>query len=270
MSTTLRKALIAALGLVAGLYLAVAGYLAVHQREILFIPSRGPLPERPADYQARNVAVPGGGTVLVWSIPAAAANEPTFVFFSGNAARIIDFAATGEALHAHGYGAVLASYRGYSGNPGSPSEEGLMQDARAILASLPPHGKLILWGHSLGSGVAARMASEHRGDGLVLESAYTSIANVAARKYPIFPVRWIIRDPFETEKLLSKITVPVLIIHGTDDPVVPFDMGRTLAARFGRQATFVPLDGVGHVPHQIDLAPMVVDWMQKHRLAGPP
>jgi len=122
---------------------------------------------------------------------------------------------------------VLASYRGYSGNPGSPSEDGLMDDARAVLASLPPHGKLILWGHSLGSGVAARMASEHRGDGLVLESAYTSAANVAARRYWMFPVHWLTRDPFETEKLLSRITVPVLLIHGRDDPVVPFDMSET-------------------------------------------
>jgi hypothetical protein len=213
------------------------------------------------------IAVPDGGRVLTWSI-AAAAGEPTFVFFTGNGSRIVDFAATGEQFHRRGWGVVLASYRGYSGNSGSPSETGLMQDARAVIAALPRHGKLILWGHSLGSGVAARMAAEHRCDGLVLESAYTSVADVAAREFPIFPVRWFIRDPFETEALLSQITVPVLMFHGTDDPVVPFDMGRTLAARFGRQATFVPVAGVGHIPHQRDLAPVVAVWLARNGLVG--
>lgn len=257
-----RRVLIVAAAFPIALYLAVLVLLVILQRNILFDGDTHPIGPPPGGYRAQTVVVPGGGTVLVWSIAAADAGEPTFVFFSGNAAHITDFVPTGAEFHRRGWGVVLASYRGFSGNPGSPSEAGLMDDARAVLASLPKqHGKLILWGHSLGSGVAARMASEHRCDGLVLESPFTSAVNVAARKYWGFPVRWFMRDPFETETLLARIKAPVLIFHGTNDPVIPFDMGRTLAARFGRQATFVPLNDVGHVPHQVDLAPIVAVWL---------
>ena len=260
------RALIIALALVAVFYLTAVLLLYTHQRDMEFFGDAAAPPPPPGDYLARTVVVPHGRAVLVWSIPAADASQPTFVFFTGNAAHIWDFVDTGEVFHLRGWGVVLASYRGYSGNPGSPSEDGLMDDARAVLASLPQHGKLILWGHSLGSGVAARMASEHRGDGLVLESAYTSAANVAARRYWMFPVHWLMRDPFETETLLDKITVPVLLIHGRNDPVVPFDMGETLAQRLGARATFVPLDSVGHVPHQIDLSPFVEKWLMNNHL----
>lgn len=264
---TLSRISVYALAALGALYLAVFVLLLVFQRDMLFIGAGHPAGPPPPDYRAHMIAVPGGGRVLTWSI-AANAGAPTFVFFTGNGSPISDFADTGEQFHRRGWGVVLASYRGYSGNSGNPSEAGLMQDARAVIAALPRGGKLILWGHSLGSGVAARMAAEHRCDGLVLESAFTSVADVAARRFPIFPVRWFIRDPFETEALLSKIAVPVLIFHGTDDAMVPFDMGRTLAARLGRQARFVPVAGVGHIPHETDLAPVVADWLQHNALAG--
>src|SRR5207244_4333098 len=99
----------------------------------------------------------------------------------------------------------LASYRGYSRNPGDPSETGLMADARAVLASLPKnHGPVIVWGQSLGTGVAARMASEGRANALILQSPYTSIANVAALRFPVYPVRLLIKDPFDTLSLVPK------------------------------------------------------------------
>lgn len=249
-------------------YLGILVLLYAEQRSLLFIADNKPFGAVPPNYKAWTVHVPGGGPVLVWSIPPADIREPTFVFFTGNAARIIDFAGTGENFHSRGWGVVLASYRGYSGNPGSPSEDGFMQDARAILAALPAHGKLIVWGHSLGSGVAAQMASEHRADGLVLESAYTSIADVAAPRYPWFPVHWLIRDPFNTEALVNRIAVPVLLIHGTNDPVIPFAMSKTLAAELGTRATLIAVPRVGHVPHEIDLAPIVATWLVRTGL-GP-
>ncbi|HTQ15354.1 MAG TPA: alpha/beta hydrolase [Rhizomicrobium sp.] len=242
--------------------------LYVEQRAIQYQPGNIPFGPPPPEYSVSHVAVPGSTPVLVWSIPPASDGEPTFVFFSGNAARIVDFVATGEAFHARGWGVVLASYRGFSGNPGTPTEDGLMADARAVLASLPRHGTLIVWGHSLGSGVAAQMAAEHRADGLVLESAYTSAADVGQRRYWMFPVRWLMRDPFDTEKLVPRIKVPVLLIHGTDDSTIPFDMSQTLAREFGRRAMLVPVPDVDHVPHRIDLSPVVARWLARAGLAG--
>jgi len=262
----LRLGVVAIAGVVVAIYFAIMGFLVWHERQFVFIPDQVAVGDVPPGFQARMIDVPGSGKVLTWSLPASSPDKPVFVFFTGNAARIVDFVATGKAFNQQGWGVVLASYRGYSGNAGAPSEDGLMADARAVLASLPRHGRLILWGHSLGSGVAARMASEHRGDALVLESAYTSVPDVAARRYWFFPVHWLMRDRFETENLVSKIQMPVLIIHGTDDPVIPFDMGETLARDFGARGTFVPIDGVGHIPHQMDLEPIVAKWLAKNGL----
>jgi pimeloyl-ACP methyl ester carboxylesterase len=266
-SHRLRRAGILMLGPLAGLYVLVFVLLVIFQRDILFIGNTrliGP-PTADSIYRARVVSVPDGGTLTIWQATLSRAGAATIVFFYGNASNLTDFAQTGIDLHGAGYGVVLASYRGYSGNPGHPSEEGLMADARAILATIPRHdGPVVVWGHSLGSGVAARMAAEGRADALILESPYTSVANAATRKFPIYPVRWFIEDTFDTLALVPRIKVPVLILHGVKDPVIPFDMGETLAGRFGKQATFVPFPGVGHEPHRANLASIVVPWLLAH------
>jgi hypothetical protein len=137
-----------------------------------------------------------------------------------------------------------------------------------VLAGAPK--PVVLWGHSLGSGVAARMASEGRGEALILESPYTSIPDVAARRFPIYPVRFFMRDRFDTLSLVPKIKVPVLIIHGTRDRIVPYDMGVTLAKRFGREAMFIPIVGAAHEPHRSDLVPFVMRWLRGNDLAWRP
>src|SRR4029077_12677166 len=163
-------------------------------------------------------------------------------------------------------GVVLAGYPGFSGNPGTPSEDALMSAARATIAALPQGSRIIVWGHSLGSGVAARMASEGRAAGLVLEAPYTALPDIAARLYPYIPVRPLMLDTFDTQSLVDRIKVPVLIFHSTDDGEVPFVMGETLAREWGARATFVRMQGVGHYPHRRDLTGTVVEWAQDHQL----
>jgi fermentation-respiration switch protein FrsA (DUF1100 family) len=244
-------------------YLAICGYLYAEQRHLVFLPSGIPLKDPPAGsgYASLDVRVPGLGTLTDWWIPPSSKSLPTIVFFHGNGSDRSDFLAQGESFHRSGWGVVLASYRGYSGNPGSPTEAGLMDDARATLATVAPRvGAIIVWGHSLGSGVAVRMAAEGRASGVVLEAPYTSITDVAAEEYPYIPVRWLLLDRFDSESVIAKIRVPVLIIHSDDDPVIPFRMGRTLADRLGPRATLVRLDGFGHVPHSRDLSATVIEW----------
>jgi pimeloyl-ACP methyl ester carboxylesterase len=256
---------------VVGLYLAVCGVLFFEQRSLIFQPPAIRLVNPPAGsgYQSLAVAVPDLGTLKDWWIPPASTGTPTVIFFHGNGSDRADFMTVGALLHQRGWGVVLASYRGYSGNPGSPTEAGLMADARATIAAVKPHtGPVILWGHSLGSGVAAQMASEGLADGLVLESAYTSIADVGARLYPYVPVHLLSRDPFDTLSLLGRIKIPVLIFHSVDDPEIPFAMGRQLADRLGGRATFVRMNGVGHYPHSQDISPAVVQWAVRQHLVG--
>jgi uncharacterized protein len=173
-------------------------------------------------------------------------------------------------FHQRGWGVVLASYRGYSGNPGEPTENGLMEDARATLATAAARaGPIIVWGHSLGSGVAARMASEGRAAGLVLEAPYTSITDLAVRQSPPYvPVRLLLLDRFDTRSLVSHIAVPVLIFHSVDDPEIPFTMGQELGAELGERATFIQLNGMGHYPHREDLSDTVVRWAQDRHIGG--
>jgi pimeloyl-ACP methyl ester carboxylesterase len=252
----LQLALIFYVGLCAALY--------IFQRHLIFVPPSVRLGEPPAGsiYRSLDVEVPGLGHLTAWRVPPVRPDLPTLVFFHGNASDRSDLYRAGEAIHARGWGLVLASYRGYSGNPGDPSEAGLIEDARATLAALGPlPGPILVWGHSLGTYVAAKMASEGRAAGLILESPYTSITTMAWARYPYVPVPWLISDPFDTTALIPSIQVPVLIIHGQDDPLIPIAMGRDLANRLGDRATFVTLDGVGHLPHQRDLSPMIARWM---------
>jgi fermentation-respiration switch protein FrsA (DUF1100 family) len=250
--------------IVLALYFAATGALYALQRRLLFAGAGGPPVSAPVHglYRDWLVEVPGGPALHLWRGPAPAKGMPIFVFFHGNGSDTSDFAAFGERFAARGWGVVLATYRGYSGNAGAPSEAGLMADARAILAALDESDNpLILWGHSLGSGVAARMAAEGHGAGLVLEAPYTSIADVAQRSYPIFPVQLLISDRFDTMALLPDLKIPVLIFHSADDRVVPFDMGQRLATALGTRATSVFLNDLGHVPHSAELTPRVAEWL---------
>lgn len=261
----LRAALALATLLLAA-YLAACGYLFLAQRHLVFQPKPIVLGDPPggSGLQGLPVSVPGLGVLTDWWVPPTSRMLPTVVFFHGNASDRSDFLRQAQPFQARGWGVVLASYRGYSGNPGSPSEDGLMADARATLAAIASQvGPVIVWGHSLGSGVAARMASEGRAAGLVLESPYTVLTEVAGSRYPYVPVRWLMKDRFDTESLIGHIQAPTLVIHGTADPIIPFAMGQTLARALGTRATFVALPGVGHFPHRQDLSPLVFAWAQR-------
>lgn len=244
------------------LYAGALLLLFTQQRDMLFVRGRY-AHEREAIYQARTVMEADGTRVAIWEAPATRADGSVIAFFYGNAGTLSDFAEIGAAFHGEGYGVLLASYRGYPGNTGSPSEDGIIADARAILSTLPKgHGKVILWGQSLGTGVAARMAAEGRGAALILQSPYTAVIDVAARRFSFFPVRLLMKDRFETASLVPKINMPVLIMSGTADATVPFDMGETLARLFGKHATFVPFPGGGHELPEWGVQAVADKWLQ--------
>jgi fermentation-respiration switch protein FrsA (DUF1100 family) len=246
------------------LYGVVLVLLVTHQRDILFVPGRA-AQTRDVIYHVHTLTEPDGTRLSVWQAPADSVDGPVIAFFYGNAGTLSDFAGIGLAFHREGYGVLLASYRGYPGNTGRPSEDGIMNDARAILAALPRgHGPLILWGQSLGTGVAARMAAEGYGAALILQSPYTAVVDVAARRFPIFPVRQLMLDRFDTSALVPRIRMPVLIMSGTADATVPFDMGETLSRLFGPRATFVPFPGEGHALPAWGVRAVADKWLRAH------
>jgi pimeloyl-ACP methyl ester carboxylesterase len=257
------------LGMAGMAYAAAGTFLYVQQRNIIYQPTPEVIgaPPEGSIYRELPLAMPEGERLMVWAAPAAGPGTPTLVFFHGNSSNVRDFAETGEVFHAHGWGVVLAAYRGYAGNSGTPSQDGLFEDGRRILAALDAPGPVVLWGHSLGSGVAAQLASEGLADALILESPFTSLADIGAELYPAFPVGFLLTDRFDTAALVERIDVPVMILHSRDDPVVPFALGERLASAFGARATFVRLESLGHWPHQRDLSPEVAHWLAATGLA---
>ena len=191
-----------------------------------------------------------GVSVIHWYAPPQP-GQAVVVLFHGNAGTVAGLEPWAEAFRARGCGVLLADYRGYSGNPGLPSEEGLYADARAVLDWLAAQGfrdrQIVLLGWSLGSGVAVQMAVERHPAALVLLAPYTSIVDVGVRRHPILPVASLIRDRFDSMSKIAAIDAPVMIVTGDLDFIVPPDMGRTLfgAAREPKRALFLPQ--VGHV-----------------------
>lgn len=176
--------------------------------------------------------------------------KPVILYFQGNAGHIGDRISKVKNFINKGYGVLLAGYRGYGGNPGNPSEQGFYQDARAAIAFLKANGysqnKIILYGESIGSGVATQMATEGQFSGLVLEAPFTSIVDVAQSKYFYAPVRLLLKDQYDNLYKIKNIHLPLLIIHGTEDQTVPIHWGHALASASNPPKRFVSLTGAGH------------------------
>lgn len=157
---------------------------------------------------------------------------PVILFMHGNAGGIADRRNYYRYMADLGFGVLALEYRGYSGNPGHPHEEGLYMDARAAMAFLAERSiapaRLILMGVSLGSGVAVHMATEIDARALVLVSPYTSLPDVAAEHYGYLPVQWLTHDRFTSIDKIASVAMPLLIFHGAQDTLIPAHLGRRL------------------------------------------
>ena len=182
-----------------------------------------------------------GEKVIVWHVPARP-GHPVVLYFHGNGDFLAGFFGRFRDVIADGTGVVALSFRGYAGSSGQPSEQGLLRDAAAAYAFTTQRysaDRIVAWGFSLGSGVAVALASEQPVAGLILEASYTSIADVAASAFPIFPVRLMIRDPFHSDRRIARVKAPLLIMHGARDPVIPIALGERLFALAHEPKQFV-------------------------------
>jgi uncharacterized protein len=152
-------------------------------------------------------------------------------------------------LTADGIGLVALSYRGYMGSTGSPTEDGLLYDAEAayrFTTSRFPSSPVVLWGHSLGSGVAVALASRHQVAKVILEAPFSSTTDVAAGIFPFVPVRWLMHDQFRSDQRIDAVHAPLLIMHGARDWVVPIALGERLFALAHEPKRFVRFPDGGH------------------------
>ena len=223
---------------VTGVYLVFTLGLFAFQRSLLYHPdTSAPVLEESGigGMETVTLKTSDGLDLLSW-YRRAAPGRPTVVYFHGNAGNIESRGSKVRPYVESGLGLLLVGYRGYGGNPGKPSEEGLYLDGRAALAFLAADGvapdRWVLYGESLGSGVAVQLAGERAGDSpvgaLVLEAAYTSIAEVAGYHYPFVPAGLLIRDRFDSAAKIALVGAPVFIFHGDRDRTIPIRFGKGL------------------------------------------
>ena len=175
--------------------------------------------------------------------------RPVAVFFHGNGDRWSGAAQAMAPLARAGFGVLLPEYRGYSGNLGSPAEDGLYRDGDAAIEWLRDRGiadqRIVPIGNSLGSGVATRMAVTHGLDRLVLVSPFTSLPDAASAKFRFLPVRLLMEDRYDNRAMLSDYGGTALILHGAGDSLISIDHARTLADLSDR-FVLVPFEQAGH------------------------
>jgi len=235
---------------------ALAAY--VGQRSLMYFPNRtrtSPAAAGLAGVEEKLLHTPDGARLVVW-YGKARPDLPTLLYFHGNGGGLIERAERVRRFMGEGWGVYMMAYRGYAGSSGSPSETANVADARlaygALMAEGVPANRMILYGESIGSGVAARIAAERPAQGLVLEAAFTSAVEVGALAYPYLPVSLLLKDRYETRKYLPQVHMPLLLLHGDKDRTVPVAMGRELLLLANEPKRLVTFPNGGHSDLYLD------------------
>jgi fermentation-respiration switch protein FrsA (DUF1100 family) len=240
--------------LLAALLLGYCGLcllLVLTQRSLMYLPDRTrTLPQAAGLPQATEIVLTAadGEKVLAWHVPPRA-EKPIVLYFHGNGGALTHRVDRFRALSEDGTGLLALSYRGYGGSTGTPSENGLLQDAAAaylFAAGHYPKERIVAWGESLGSAVAIGLAAEKPVAALVLEAPFTSAVNIAAEVYPYIPVRLLMWDQFRSDERIGRVRAPVLILHGERDQTIPIAHGEQLFSRANEPKRMVRFPDGGH------------------------
>ena len=251
-------------------YLMILSAFFAFQRSLLYFPSRSSVSLHEAHtnraFRELSVRTEDGSGLTGWYAPAT--SKPfTLVFFHGNGDSLFSASSVADPYVTEGYGFLVTEYRGYSGLPGKPTETGLYADARAYLHGLIAQGvkseDIILFGHSLGTGVAVQMAGEFHVGGMILLAPYLSIPKVAQVHYPFIPASLLALDRFDNASKIKSVHAPVLIVNGANDEIVPASQGRQLFELANEPRQFQSLPNHDHNDLFDDSAPLALDWMSR-------
>jgi len=204
------------------------------------------------DAEERLLKTPDGATIVTWYVKAAA-GQPTILYFHGNSGTLGERAERIAGFAKLGRGIMMMAYRGYSGSTGRPSEKANVADGKLAYDTLigmgvPPE-EIILYGESIGTGVAVQVAAERQVAGVILDAPYTSIVDVAEICYPYLPARLMMRDRYETLRYLDRVKAPILVVHGEQDAIIPVEMGRKVARSATSPTEIITFRRAGHSDH---------------------
>jgi len=215
------------------LYLGLAAVLYLTQRSLMYFPetihttpAQAGLPEA----EEVTLTASDGVHVIAWHV-APRDGKPVILYLHGNGGALRYRVERFRKLIADGIGLVALEYRGYGGSGGSPSERGLVADAEAAYAFAAARysvQQIVIWGESLGSGIAVALAAEKPVGRVILEAPFTSAAALGAEHYWFIPVRLLMKDQYRSDERIAKVTAPLLVLHGVHDQIVPYAMGERL------------------------------------------
>ena len=238
-----------------GLYLVVAIGIWSYQRRLIYAPDpthTAPQALALDGVEERVLATSDGERLVAWWVRAEP-GRPTLLYLHGNGGTLARRAERIRFLKARGLGVFMLSWRGYSGSTGSPSEAKNVADARLaydeLIRSGVPAQRIVLYGESLGTGVATQIAAAKPAAGLILDAPFTSITDIGAERYPYLPVRLLLLDRYENERHIRNVHMPVLIIHGEADRTVPVQMGRSVYEAANEPKRIATFPGAGHANH---------------------
>ena len=234
-------------------YIACCAYLYFQQRSMQYFPG-GPAPSHEqlgiSEPQIVRVTASDNLQIEGWYWPPGEPENLVVVYFHGNAQEYNLRMQKLQTLRSHGYGTLFATYRGFGGNEGRPTQQGLYNDARAYMDWLGAKGispqRIVLLGESLGTGVAVQMATEYEVRGVMLESAYNAITEVAKQRYFMFPIDLPMKDQYRSVDKIAQIDASLLFIHGTDDELIPIKLARDLYTKASEPKAFIAMEGAHH------------------------
>ena len=215
-------------------YLVLIIFIYFYQRNLLYHPSENNYQNDNIKFNYDEIFIKVEEEIQLksWIIRKDLKKFKTLVIFHGNAGDLSNRIYKLNELYKLDINILLISWRGFSGNKGSPTEKNLYADAKASIKWLNEQGvknsQIILYGESLGSGVAVEIGKENNFNSIILESPFTSIENSAKIYYPYLPVKLLLKDRYDSISKIKKINTPILIMHGKKDDVVPFSMGKEL------------------------------------------
>ena len=207
------------------------------QRNLLYHPSvnnylKNQVINEPAEIEKVKITTEDKIELLGWFYNKNINKFKTILFFHGNAGSLENRTYKLNHFKDLKVNFLIIAWRGFSGNKGQPNEINLYKDAESAIKWLKTKGinekNIILYGESLGTGVAVEVAQNKKYAGVILESPFTSMVNMGRKYYPFFPVRFLLKDKFESYKKINKISVPILIMHGEVDKIVPYAMGKKM------------------------------------------
>jgi len=257
-----------------GAFLMVSFIAVVLEKRLVYHPDPGyvtPASVGLGDVTEKILNTPDGEKVICWWAKAKP-GHPTILYFHGNAGSLAVRAERVRKFNAAGQGMFMMTYRGFGGSTGKPSEAANVADAKLAYDTLVGLGvdpaDIIVYGESLGSGVAVQVAASRPIGGIILDAPYTSLVDVAEHRFPLLPSRLLMRDRYETVRYIDKVNAPALILHGELDEIIPVAMGRKVLAGLSGRKEMISFPKANHADHYLFGSFDVVQGWISRRLAA--